>query len=559
MAEPIRTATDHVDDDDDDDEILGEAPVDDDTTSSVAVSAAAAVVPPSAPQRVFADALQPVVIEAPAVSSSSSWSSWSSWVSSSVSAVSDIAASALSETSKAIDNALRDDSSDAADTLKEVATKRAPPEPNRMRSDNAVVASAPSNAAASDNNNDDNDDDDDTTAAADDGPTAGLAAVVDGVDSIVGGLMGAIETGVNKLSVATEAQLSELSAHADLAKVSKVASGVMDSSFSVLERVGARAFDLLTVRETSLDQPGEQRVAARFAVAAPSASAAPTKSAATAAASAPASDDFHSIFDAAMGGAHAEALERLSMHATLRTQRLLGALDANARAEAAKVQRSLTRLFDEDEDEDEDEAAAEDDAKPGESTSSSSLPAKALSVQTQLLERAAAARAELQSAAARVAAELGDESADSAVVAENAKRVLRATLSTGVAAMASCAALATEVLLRTGEAAMVDVTPDEPTPRAEIGSLRLQAGESARAAQALAQAVQQIASDVVAASTAVRTAARARLAGVADAAQSVDDAATAAVKDAYLQAGRAVQHITSARQFLAPIWATLAL
>jgi hypothetical protein len=552
MSEATRTDNNDNnidDDDDDDDEILGEAPVeaDDDNVS------AAAVVPPSAPataQRVFADALQPVVTETAAASS---WSSWSSWVSSSVSAVSDIAASALSETSKAIDSALRDDSSDAADTLKEVATKRAPPEPNRMRSDNAAAASAPSN---------DDDNNDDTAAAAadnDDGPTAGLAAVVDGVDSIVGGLMGAIETGVSKLSVATEAQLSELSAHADLAKVSKVASGVMDSSFSVLERVGARAFDLLTVRETNLDQPGEQRVAARFAVAAPSASAAPTKSAATAAASAPAGDDFHSIFDAAMGGAHAEALERLSMHATLRTQRLLGALDANARAEAAKVQRSLTRLFDEDEDEDEGEG--EDDAKPGESSSSSSssLPAKALSVQTQLLERAAAARAELQGAAARVAAELGDESADTAVVAENAKRVLRATLSTGVAAMASCAALATEVLLRTGEAAMVDVTPDEPTPRAEIGSLRLQAGESARAAQALAQAVQQIASDVVAASTAVRTAARARLAGVADAAQSVDDAATAAVKDAYLQAGRAVQHITSARQYLAPIWATLAL
>jgi hypothetical protein len=556
MSEDTRTDNNNDnnnidDDDDDDDEILGEAPVEaDDNDDNVN---AAAVVPPSAPataQRVFADALQPVVTETAAASS---WSAWSSWVSSSVSAVSDIAASALSETSKAIDSALRDDSSDAADTLKEVATKRAPPEPNRMRSDNAAAASAPSN-------DDDNNDDTAATADDNDGPTAGLAAVVDGVDSIVGGLMGAIETGVSKLSVATEAQLSELSAHADLAKVSKVASGVMDSSFSVLERVGARAFDLLTVRETNLDQPGEQRVAARFAVAAPSASAAPTKSAATAAASAPAGDDFHSIFDAAMGGAHAEALERLSMHATLRTQRLLGALDANARAEAAKVQRSLTRLFDEDEDEDEDEG--EDDAKPGESSSSSSsssLPAKALSVQTQLLERAAAARAELQGAAARVAAELGDEAADTAVVAENAKRMLRATLSTGVAAMASCAALATEVLLRTGEAAMVDVTPDEPTPRAEIGSLRLQAGESARAAQALAQAVQQIASDVVAASTAVRTAARARLAGVADAAQSVDDAATATVKDAYLQAGRAVQHITSARQYLAPIWATLAL
>lgn len=529
-AAPATSAAENAESSDDD-EIAGEAPAEAIAAKSVAVAPLPVA---KAPPRDLAAALTPVVQEASSSSSSwSSWSSWgSSWVASSVSAVSDIAATAISETSKALDTALRDD----ADALKDVADKLAP-------------ASAAQHPAPQSMQSDDNNDDDDAADEKD-----AIDSVVDGVDSLVGGLMGALSAATANVSKAipldkVTSQLNELGTHADLTQVSNAANSVVSSSMSMLERVGARAFDLLTVRETNLDQPGEQRVAARFAAAAPSTSA-PVKTASTSAASA-ASDDFHSIFDAAMGSAHAEALERLSMHATLRTQRLLGALDAAARAEAAKVQQSLTQLF-----EDEDEDDGEKDANTPPTTS---LPAKAQSVQTQLQERAAAAKAELQSLVARVSAELGDDSVDASGVAENARRVLRSVLAIGVPAMASCAALATEVMLRTGEAAMVDIEPDEPAPRADVAPLRAQASESARAAQALAQTVQQIASDVVAAGTAVRNAARVRLASAAEATQLVDDAATAAVKDAYLQAGRAVQHIANARQFLAPIWATLAL
>jgi hypothetical protein len=563
------------DDDADDDEIQGEAQRDDEETEATTTGvvevepAAKSTTPPPAapvaapaetkPTRSFADALSPMVKDtknntataAAASGGGGGWSSWSSWVSSSVSAVSDMAASAIAETSKAIDSAFEDDAPAAAPVSDDNDAE--PPAPKTM------VTSEPANvAAASSVDAEEND--------------------ADGVESLMGGFFGALESGASKLAQVTSsatkalpidsvkstgtrvaesltAQLNELGTVADIDKVSKAASSVMDSSFSMLERVGARAFDLLTVRETQLDQPGE-RVAARFA-----SSAAPVRSASSSGKAAEENKgaEFHSRFEEAMGPAHAEALERLSMHATLRTQRLLGALEAKARADAAKVQQALAHFFEEDED---DEKEDDDDNNSDAAKSAvAPLPAKAEASQVQLRERVAAAKTELAALVASIGTVLGDESATAEAIVANAKSLLRATLGVGVPAMASSAALATEVLLRTGESAMVDIEPDEPMPRDDVAPLRAQAQSAAQAAHALAASVQQLAGEVVAAGTAVRSAARARLAALdaAALAQQVDDAATATVKDAYLQAGRAVQHITSARQWLAPIFSTLAL
>lgn len=461
-----------------------------------------------------------------------------------------MAVSAIAETSKAIDSAFEDEKP-AAPTVSDDNDAEPP-------ASKTMVTNEPANvAAASSVDVEEND--------------------ADGVESLMGGFFGALESGASKLAAVTSnatkalpidsvkstgtrvaesltSQLNELGTVADIDKVSKAASSVVDSSFSMLERVGARAFDFLTVRETQLDQPGE-RVAARFAPAATNGAPARSASSSNKSAEENKGAEFHSKFEEAMGPAHAEALERLSMHATLRTQRLLGALEAKARADAAKVQQALAHLFEEDE-EDED-ADDNDEAK----SATTPLPAKAEATQTQLRERVAAAKAELAALVANVSTSLGEEGATAETIVTNAKNLLRSTLSVGVPAMASCAALATEVLLRTGESAMVDIEPDEPMPRDDVAPLRAQAQSAAQAAHALASSVQQLASDVVAAGTAVRSAARARLAALdaAAVAQQIDDAATATVKDAYLQAGRAVQHITSARQWLAPIFSTLAL
>jgi hypothetical protein len=561
------------DDDDDDDEIQGEAIKEEEEeekpkVTQVVEPSTAPATTPAKPTRSFADALSPVVNENKSNASSSGWSSWTSWVSSSVTAVSDIAASAIAETSKAIDSAFEDDKPAPAAASSEASALS---DDNDAPKTMVMVTNEPVTSVATESPAEEEEENE-----------------LDGVESLVGGFFGALESGATKLvevtssatkavtSSATKAlpldsvkstgtrvaesltsQLNELGTRADMDKVSKAASSVMDSSFSMLERVGARAFDLLTVRETQLDQPGE-RVAARFAPAATSGGA-PVRSSSTSAGGKSADDnkgaEFHSRFEEAMGPAHAEALERLSMHATLRTQRLLGALEAKARADATKVQQALVQLFEEDEEDEDDDV---DDAKKA---TTSTLPAKAESVQTLLRDRVAAAKTELAAVVAQIGTTLGEDGAAAEAIVANAKQALRSTLNVGVPAMASCAALATEVLLRTGESAMVDVEPDEPMPRDDVAALRAQAQTAAQTAHALAASIQQLASEVVAAGTAVRSAARARLVALdaAAVAQQIDDAATATVKDAYLQAGRAVQHITSARQWLAPIFATLAL